>query len=424
MDTDDQPAMLGDADGGRAEPLTPAELRSSRDHPDVLAVCRWLPQPVPFGAFTGRHDHVHCLRRQGFVNLWWSDVVVHAGDYVGPPRGGLAPDPAPDYDVAMPLGGFARVRNGVLLGWDDEPSAELVIRADGEQYLSHEYGPSNPYFLEQYRDMTREDRLNALASVRRRRVAAPPTREPDPQQDALADAIAAWVAVARMPDSCPHCSVTAEPFRRGAKGLNVPGVLLRHGGAVATLTGTADADTSADVVWSLSRAMADPSQAGLVRAAEAAARRSADSVSDWPDGPLTEDAVALVAAQALRWHGERVAPQLPFWTLGWIFVARPILDRLLPAVPEVTRDRMRRILLERADRIRVDRVMRTWAAANDASQVLERFRQIAESADELTPLGAVIDLRDATAGAEQHPAPTRDETYERSVEAVVADLTA
>lgn len=422
MDVHDQPALLGDGDADDAEPVRAGRIR---DHPDVLAVCRWLPQPFPFGAFTGRHDHVHSQDWQGYLNLWWSDKVVHPGDYVGPPRGGLAPSSEPDYDVAMPSGVFLRVRHGVLMGWRDEPSTDLVVRADGERFEPHEYGPGNPYRLRDYQQMTQEDCRNALASVRRRRLGDPSRTSRGADDTVLAEAIAEWVRLSRMPDRCPICSVSAEPFVRGSRGLNVPGVLLRHGGAVATLAGTADEETAADVIWSLSRDMVDPARAGLVRAAEAAAKRSADTLSGWPDAPLTEDAVALVAAQALRWHGERIAARLPFWTLGWIFVARPILDRLLPDASSVVRDRMRRSLLERADRIRVDRVMRAWAAANDATQALQEFSTIATSTADLTPVDAVVDLREGAAQDQPpRPAAPRDESYDRSVQSVVAELSA
>ena len=89
-----------------------------------------------------------------------------------------------------------------------------------------------------------------------------------------------------------------------------------------------------------------------MRAAEVAARRAADSVAGWPDGPLTEESVALVAAQALRWHGERIIGRLPFWVMGWIFVASPVFEQLLPTVPSTERNRLRREVLNRADQVR------------------------------------------------------------------------
>jgi hypothetical protein len=450
-----------------AQPNPAATGSTQRDHPDVLAVCRWLPQPYPWGAFTGRHDRVHIGPRHGFVNLWWSDHAVHAGEYVGPPRGGLVPHPAADYCVVMPSGGYLIVRAGVLMAWQDEPHPDApLVRADGEVFLPESYGPARPYWLWQYEAMSLEDRRNALAAVHRRSLPA----GADPADDAgdlpgrdqgdLARAISDWVATSRPPVVC-GCDSQAgyvhvgAPTTRSGRGLNVPNALLRHGGAIATLAGMGGADDACDVVWNLTNALADPAAAGLVRAAEVAARRAADTVSGWPDGPLTEDAVALVAAQAVRWHGSAIVPNLPFWTLGWIFVARPIMDGLLPDLPHSQRERLRTKVLDQADRVRVERVLRTWAAANDASRALQQARELATTGDELTPDNAigVIDLREppadgpapghsgstvngsgwpaahvpseamrAVSGAAGAPGRAHGDIYARSVSAVVADL--
>ena len=388
--------------------------QGGRDHADVLAVCRWLPQPYPWGAFTGRHDYVHVGGRQGRLNLWWADFCAHVGDYVGPPRGGLVPEPDPDYDVAMPSGGYLHVRDGAIEDWDDLRSTAPVLRADGEVFRAERYGPSYPYWLADYQAMTEDDRLNALAGVRRRRdVTGADTAVED---HGLADAVAGWVAQAQVPDAC-SCSATDES--RPARGMDVPGALLRHGGAVATLTGMGDADHATDVVWSLTHALADPEQAGLVRAAEVAARRAADSVAGWPDGPLTEESVALVAAQALRWHGERIIGRLPFWVMGWIFVASPVLEQLLPTVPSTERNRLRREVLNRADQVRVDRVAQTWAAAHQAGQLLKRYSALVDSPATITAENAVIDLREAPPAT---VAPVRPEAYQRSVSDMITRI--
>lgn len=393
---------------------------TSRDHPDVLAVCRWLPQPYPWGAFTGRHDYIHVGPRQGRANLWWADQCVHRGDYVGPPRGGLVPDHYPDYDVAMPSGGFLQVRSGVLADWADNPATSRVLRADGETFSPQEYGPGHPYWLHDYRAMTPEDQRNALAGVRHSRDS---TRSDDTVAGAeLLSAITDRVRSAQMPHACSCENDGPSP----ARGMDIPGAVLRHSGAVATLTGTGDPATAAEVVWSLTRELADPDRAGLVRAAEAAARRSADTMAGWPDGPLTEEAVALVAAQALRWHGGRVVGDLPFWVIGWIFIAQPVFESLLPDRSATENARLRRAILRHADEVRVDRVARTWEATHRADRMLRAVADLADSPEPMTPAEAVIDLRTTAEPRPVVPQP-RDSpppAYERSIAAVVADLAA
>ena len=404
-----------DDQGERSEPAPRSGEAPGRDHPDVLAVCRWLPQPYPWGAFTGRHDYVHVGERQGRVNLWWSDFCVHRGDYVGPPRGGLVPGHYPDYDVAMPSGGYLRIRSGVLAEWTDDPSDAPLLRADGEDFHPHRYGPGNPYWLTDYRAMSGEDQRNALAGVRHRRDAQRSDHTVSDQTVAgaeLLDAITHRVTTSREPAACSCLGVGPDP----ARGMDVPAAVLRQAGAVATLTGTGDATTAADVVWSLTRQLAEPDQAGLVRAAEVAARRSADPLTGWPDAPLTEEAAALVAAQALRWHGASIVGELPFWVLGWIFIAEPVVEDLLPELPARDRARLRREILDRADRVRVDRVSRTWAAAHRADQLLQAVADLAESQEPVS----VIDLR----GKDIVPAvpQPRPPAYERSIATVVSDL--
>ena len=398
-----------DADSVSGDPV-------SRDHPDVLAVCRWLPQPYPWGAFTGRHDYIHVGDRHGRANLWWADTCVHRGDYVGPPRGGLVADHYPDYDVAMPSGGYLQVRSGVLADWVDSASSAPMLRADGEVFAAQKYGPSNPYWLPDYQAMTPEDQRNALAGVRHRRDAN--GSDATVAGEELLDAITARVHAARQPRSC-SC---VDPGSAPPRGMDVPTVVLRHPGAVATLTGIDSAAAAAEVVWGLTRELADPDRAGLVRAAEAAARRQADTVAGWPDGPLTEGAVALVAAQALRWHGAQIVGDLPFWVLGWIFIAQPVFESLLPERPRTERSRLRREILRHADDVRVDRVARTWEAAHRADQLLKAVAELADSPEQVTAANAVIDLRE-TQSAPSVPGPRESPpAYQRSIAAVVAEL--
>jgi hypothetical protein len=204
-----------------------------------------------------------------------------------------------------------------------------------------------------------------------------------------------------------------------ARAGTVPGALLGHGGALATLVGTGTAEDAADVVRRLTLALTDPAQAGRMRAAEAAARRNAEALSGWRDGPLTEEAVALVAAQALRWHGMAVAPHLPFWVLGWIFVATPVMDGLLGQGSAAERARLRSALLDRADRARLERVLDTWTAAHQATRALQEWDDAA--ADTMVArASAVIDLR-----VDERPSPSAaPDAYTRTVESVIAELTA
>lgn len=409
--------------------------RATHDHPDVLAVCRWLPQPYPSGAFTGRHDRIHVGDRQGLAALWWSELPVHQGEYVGPPRGGLAPEPTPSYDVAMPPGGFLHIAHGVVSGWSDEPESGLIIRADGDSLDPTDHESVQPYFLDQYRALSPAQCEAALAQVARRRLprfAGPrsPQREDRVPVDVLVTALQDRIATARPPVIC-RCDVPgAEPPRwPRPRGGHIPAALLRHGGAIATLAGLGTADDAVDVVWRLTRELADPTRAGLVRAAESAARRSADSMSGWPDAPLTEEAVALVAAQAVRWHGSSAVSGLPFWTLGWIFLARPVLDRLVSHVAEPDRIAVLAAAMDRADEVRVNRAERMWAAANEAAGALVEIARIAAANEPLHPIDVLplIDLRDSRRSRPSvhvpEPRPPADNlAYDSDVATVVATL--
>ena len=396
-----------------------SEVRvTARDHPDVLSVCRWLPQPFAFGAFSGQHDLVHCQDRQALVNLWFAATPVHEGDYVGPPRGGLVPGAEPDYDVAMPAGGFLQVRSGELSGWQAAAGDVPLIRADGSDFLPESYGPGAPYLVEQYRAMTADDRLNALAAVRRRRLSVGGPAQvdqddvrPSPQRDAESQAIADWVEVSKDPQLC-DCDASRDGHSASARRRGVPGSVLAHGGAVATLVGGGSAADACEVVWRLTAQVSDPDHSGLAQAAEAAARRQAEQVSGWPDAPLTEEAVAVVAAQALRWHGAEIARDLPFWTLGWMFMAGSVLDGLLDGDARRRRE-LRAAVLDRADRMRMRRVARSWAVARSVERDLEQLTSAAPAAD-------VVDLR--ATSVESQPSDHDADGYDRTVESVIREL--
>ena len=404
--------MLGESD---------TELRM-RDHPDVLSVCRWLPQPFPFGAFSGQYDVVHVSGRQALVNLWMSSAPVHEGDYVGPPRGGLVPGRFPDYDVAMPSGGYLRIRAGVLQDWNDERAPVDLIRADGDAYLAEAYGPSSPYLVEHYQAMTEDDRLNALATLRRRRVSVDGRAggelddgRPSPQRTYESRAIAQWVETSRAPSLC-ECLVAdiGNATKRTVRSRQLPTSLLSHE-VIPTVVGSGTAEQASEVVLRLSTLLAGPERTGLVHAAEAEARRCAESVTGWPDQPITEEAVAMVAAQALRWHGLEVAPHLPFWTLGWIFVSSPVLDELLGG-DSLTRRKLRRDVLDRADQLRMRRVAHTWAMANHAEQQLDLASQ--QRPEELLTKIAAGDGQKS----DQYRGHVVDDDYQQTVESMIAEL--
>ena len=392
---------------------------TARDHPDVLSVCRWLPQPFAFGAFSGQHDLIHICERQALVNLWFAATPVHEGDYVGPPRGGLVPGVEPDYDVAMPAGGYLQIRKGILIGWRNDPANVPLIRADGSDFVPEAFGSSAPYFVEQYRTMTADDRLNALAAVRRRRLSMLGPAEvqqddvrPSPQRDAESLAIADWVEVSRNPHLC-GCAAGQTDRTGASRRHSVPGSLLAQGGAVSTLVGGSSATDACEVVWRLTAQLSDPDRYGLVQAAEITARRQAEDLSGWPDAPITEEAVAVVAAQALRWHGPEIAGELPFWTLGWIFVAGSVLDGLFDGDAR-RRNTLRDAVLDRADRMRMRRVARSWAVAQSVERDLARLMDgDAGSSD-------VLDLRTEEASESHHD---RDQDiYGRTVESVIREL--
>jgi hypothetical protein len=420
----------------------PRTLRAL-DDPEVLAVCRWLPQASPAGAFSGRHDRIHIGDRHGLVNLWWEHAVVHEGHYVGPPRGGLVPDPSADYSVAMPAGGYLQVEAGVVGPWQDSPGRGRLIRADGDSFDPAEYDAQRPYFKWQYQSMGLDDCRRAILAVQRRRlrgsnspVGTAANQPGDPRTDAEDSARALLKLVAEVePTVVCDCARTARasepsvwPYRGG---FVVPNALLGHASAMATMAGAGNPDDAVDVVWRLTGALANPAQIGLVQAAEAAARRLDSSVAGMPDAPLTEEAVALVAAQAVRWHGSTVVPRLPFWTLGWIFLADPLLEELGALV--LGPDQLQKAL-DQADRVRVERASQVWQAANDAAAGLAEMSELIEGDVELRPsdVAGVVDLRAPANPLAQTPpraAPVPEQrssgehqAYSQSIATVLADF--
>jgi hypothetical protein len=399
-----------------AEPAPAATETPSVTDPDVLAVCRWLPQAEPTGAFTGTHDNVHVGRRHGLVNLWWSQTTIHIGDYVGPPRGGILPSQTPTYAVAMPVGGYLIIEAGVVVGWEDRPGPRTTIRADGECFEPADFSPSHPYFQSQYRAMTPHCSRLAILNIRRKRLGGADATQPQPAQqrtdprsviDQQSHALLEAIAAATPPVTClcdqPGLSPEQHTWPYTASSA-VPSSLLRHASALATMAGVGNPDDAVDTVWRLTRELAHPARAGFMQAAESTARRRERTVVGLPEPPLTEEAVALVAAQAVRWHGSTVVPRLPFWTLGWIFLAKPVLDQLVSE--RLGPEKLQRALDE-ADQIRVDRARLMWTAANDAATALNRFAQATDAALQSAATGSadVLDLRSSQDKPLDLPAP-------------------
>jgi hypothetical protein len=91
----------------------------------------------------GMFDTVHDGGRFEQVKLWGKALRhFHVGDTVGLPRGGLGPDGV--YNVAMRVGGFVHVVDGVIVGWHDEPGAGPQLTTRGYRYETADY-PGGPF---------------------------------------------------------------------------------------------------------------------------------------------------------------------------------------------------------------------------------------------------------------------------------------
>jgi hypothetical protein len=93
----------------------------------------------------GCFDTVHDGERVEQVKLWGNGLrLLHVGDRVGSPRGGLAPEGT--YSVAMRSGGSVHVLDGVITGWDDEAAPEPLLTTGGgvfdpADYPGGDFGP-------------------------------------------------------------------------------------------------------------------------------------------------------------------------------------------------------------------------------------------------------------------------------------------
>jgi hypothetical protein len=300
---------------------------------------------------------VHCPDNDlhARVSLWWSDGVVHPGDHVGPPRGGLVPGRHPSYRIALPAGGYLIVEDGVLVGWSGrhDPTAPIV-RADGQQFDIRRHSKAEPYFRDHYQQMKASDVRAALAE-------RGPTALGGREVAGVLGAISA--ATDPVVCGCTGRTPTAQP---PPLTLVVPEPLLLDAGTLRVLVGEADAVESVATLWRLSGAIWDPARVGRARAAEADARNSGESARGWPLAPVTEQAVAQIAAQAVRHHGAALVHAMPAWLLGWVMIAGPVLSAGQRA------DAGCAAALDAADRVRVARVETQWQAAAAARALLHR----------------------------------------------------
>jgi len=338
----------------RPEPTATAPPGGSPLSPAARSLLRWLPTAEPAGAFAGQHDQVHCPSRglHARVNLWWSDEVVHPGTHVGPPRGGMAPGTAADYSVALPHGGYLWVEAGVLSGWQARtmPDAPL-IRADGQIFDPGRYSAMHPYFRRHY-DRVTASVLRSSLGVR------------EDKQGEAAQVLRA-ITESRDPVLC-GCEGAAPTSPPGSFGLVMPEALLVDSGTLRVLLGEADSAEASATLWRLNSRIWDPARAGRALAAEAVARSSGESARGWPEAPTTEQAVAHVAAQAIRFHGAALVAAMPAWLLGWVMVAGPVLATVGGRDGDVAQ------ALDASDRVRIARVETQLHAMAAARLMLSR----------------------------------------------------
>lgn len=349
------------------------------------AMLRWLPTAEPSGAFAGQHDRVHCPQREvhSRVNLWWSDRVVHPGERVGPPRGGLVPGPDSTYAVALPAGGYLWIESDHLIGWRAQSMpGHPLIRADGQCFDPGRYSSVHPYFQRHYNRMTE-------SSIR----ASVATMGHDPVQQSDVARVMAVIAGAGDPVVCTCTGRDRTgPLNGWGLGLVVPESLLVDSGTLRVLVGESDVAEASATLWRLSAMVWDPARVGRALAAEAAARNSGEPARGWPQAPITEQAVAHIAAQAIRHNGAALVRSMPAWLLGWVMVARPVLAGIEAQAQIVAS------ALNTADRVRVARVETQWHAMAAARALLNRSSaelHRLDDPDELmwTPAAGSVDLR-------------------------------
>ncbi len=348
--------------------------------PGARAILRWLPTEEPSGAFAGQHDQVHCPSEDlhARVSLWWSDSVVHPGDRVGPPRGGLAPGSESTYSVALPVGGYLWIDAGVLAGWRARsvPNYPLV-RADGQMFEPGRYSSMQPYFKRHYTRMTESAVRASLASMGHQ-----------PASPSALARVLETISTSNDPIVC-GCTGRQPTAPLGPLGLVVPESLLVDSGTLRVLVGMADPAESAVTLWRLTGQIWDPVRVGRALAAETVARHSGESARAWPHAPVTEQAVAHIAAQAIRYHGAAVVAAMPAWLLGWVMVAKPVLAAVNANGRTVS------AALDAADRVRVARVETQWHAMAAARLLLSRTSAELRQLDDPRAFDRVRDSEDS-----------------------------
>jgi hypothetical protein len=345
----------------------PAGRTGTPPSPGALAVLRWLPTVEPSGAFAGQHDRVHCPRQDvhARVSLWWSPRPLHPGDEVGPPRGGLAPGQRPTYSVALPCGGYLWVEDGVLAGWQARSMpGRLLLRADGEHFDPGRYSAVRPYFRRHYRSMTETSIRAALAEAGHAVTGQHQVSE-----------VVAGILSAQDPTVCECSGSPASPTGM-SMAWSVPAELLAQTAVERVLHGRAGAAEACGTLWRLTQQIWDPLRVGRAMAAEGSARQAGEASSGWPRSPVTEQAVAHIAAQAVRYHGTEAVRLMPAWLLGWVMVARPVLDSFGRPERHIVR------ALEVADRVRLARVETQWHAMAAARLLLTRSAALLDQLDD------------------------------------------
>lgn len=370
---------------GTPESVAPAAADGTASHlpPRARAVLRWLPTSGPSGAFAGQHDQVHCPDNDlhARVSLWWSDRVVHPGDHVGPPRGGMVPGAHASYNVALPAGGYLLVEDGGLVGWRAQRSRRLpLLRADGQHFEPGRYSVVQPYLKRHYTRMTRSAVRAALSF----------TGQPDVADDEISQVLRT-IAAAADPVVC-ECNGDTRTSEPSPCGLVIPESLLVDSATLRVLVGEADPAETAATLWRLSGMIWDPVRVGRAMAAESVARNAGEHARGWPQAPITEQAVAHIAAQAIRFHGAPVVRAMPAWLLGWVMVAKPVLAAAEPHPLTASAG------LDVADRVRVARVETQWHAMAATRLFLSRSSSALNQLDDpgaalWTGVGAEVDLR-------------------------------
>jgi len=300
----------------------------------------------------------------------------------------MVPGNEPSYSVALPTGGYLWVEAGTLMGWRaSSVKANPLLRADGESFDLGRYSAVHPYFRRHYEHMT-ESALRAALGAQGHEPALPGDLS----------RVLETIQAANDPVVCT-CTGGVRTGNPTPLGLVVPESLLVDDGTLRVLVGDADAAEAAATLWRLTSLIWDPVRVGRALAAEAVARNCGEAARGWPRAPITEQHVAHIAAQAIRYHGEAVVRSMPAWLLGWVMVAKPVLTAADPPGRTVP------AALEAADRIRVARVETQWHASAATRLMINRssaeINRIDDPASDIWMQAAegIVDVRGHTVPA-------------------------